>query len=96
MSSTSSARASCTYRGFDRGRPDRPVDLALDEIPGAIAADERPAVLDRDAACVERDAFDPQRGGTTPLVEKAGLSSPEEDGLEGLTRADDMGVVARR
>src|SRR5690242_10063703 len=35
--SCSSARSSYPYRGFDRGRPDRPVDLTLDEIPGAIA-----------------------------------------------------------
>ena len=30
-----------------------------------------------------------------PLVEEAGLSSPEEDGLEGLAGANDLGRVAR-
>ena len=95
MSWCSPARSSCAYRGFDRGRPDGPIDLTLDEIPGAIAANERPAEFDRDAVGVERSAFDEQRRRTATLVEKAGLSSPEEDGLEGLARANDLGVVAR-
>jgi hypothetical protein len=68
MSWCSPARSSCAYRGLDRGRSDGPIDLALDEIAGAIAANERPAELDRDAVGVERGAFDEQRRRTAALV----------------------------
>src|SRR6185503_10529800 len=94
--SCSSARSSYAYGGFDRGRSDGSVDRTFDEIRGAIAADERPAELDRDAVGAERDAFDEERRCAPALVEEAGLSSPEEDGLEGLACADDLRVVARR
>src|SRR4029079_18017868 len=93
--SRSPARSSYAYGGFDRGRPDRPVDLTFDEIPGAIAAYERPAELDPGAFGVERDTFDEERRGTPSLIEEAGLSSPEEYGLEGLARAHDLGAVTR-
>ena len=32
---------------------------------------------------------------SSSLIQEAGLSSPEEDGLEGLARAHDLGRVAR-
>src|SRR6476659_3100964 len=94
--SRSPARSSYPYRGLDRGRPDRPVDLTFDEIPGAIAADERPAELEPGAIGVERYAFDQECRSTSTLLEEASLSSPEEYGLEGLARAHDVGAVARR
>ena len=88
--SFSSANSSYAYRGLDRGLTDATVDRSLDEIPRAIAANERPTEFDRDAVGVERDAFDEERRGAATLVEKAGPSSPEEDGSRASARADDL------
>ncbi len=94
MSSSSPACSSCDCRGLDRGRADGPIDLALDVVAGAVAAHVRPAELDRRPIRAERDAFDEQGRRTPTLVEEAGLSSPEEDGLEGLAGANDLGGIA--
>ena len=68
-----------------------PVDLAFDVVAGAVAADVRAAELDRRPVRGERDALDEQGRRAATLTEEAGLSSPEEDGLEGLAGADDAG-----
>src|SRR5690349_533820 len=87
--------SSCGGHRLERAGPGRPIHGPLDVVPRPIAADERPAELDRGAFRVERNAFDEQRRGAASLPEEASLSSPEEDGLEGLARAYDVRRIAR-
>src|SRR5688572_7717253 len=79
-----------------RWRAGRPLDVALDVVARAIAADEGPAELDRRVVGGERDTFDQERGRAAALAQQAGLASSQEDRFQGLPSADDGRVVTGR
>jgi hypothetical protein len=93
MSSRPMSSSCCSHR-FDQAGPGRTVNVPFHVVARSIAAHERPAELDRPVVRVERDAFDEQRRSAASLLEKASLSSPEEDGLESLAGANDLRGVA--
>src|SRR5207244_12702800 len=78
------------------GLPARADHDPFDVVARAVAADEAPGELDRNAVGAEGDALDLERRRPRSLAEETGLAGSQQDRLEGLARPHDPGPVARR
>src|SRR3954451_15444767 len=77
-----------------RGGPPAAHDVPLHVVAGTVAADVRPAELDRPVVGGRGDAFDEEGRDPAALGEQTGLARFQQHGLETLTSPGDARPIA--